>query len=41
VAGANPVLATLDALVAEVTDARMVRRLDEEVGMALYTPEAA
>ena len=40
VAGANPVLATLDALVGEVTEARMIRRMDEEVGMGLYTPEA-
>lgn len=40
VAGANPVLATLDAVVAEVTDARMVRRMDAEVGLGLYTPEA-
>jgi predicted DNA-binding protein with PD1-like motif len=41
VAGANPVLATLDALVGEVTDARMIRRMDDEVGMGLCTPEAA
>jgi hypothetical protein len=40
VAGANPVLATLDALVGEVIDAKMTRRMDEEVGMGLYTPEA-
>jgi predicted DNA-binding protein with PD1-like motif len=39
VAGANPILATLDALVGEVTDARMIRRMDEEVGLGLYTPE--
>ncbi len=41
VAGANPVLATLDALIGEVADAKMIRRMDEEVGMDLYTPEAA
>ncbi len=40
VAGANPVLATLDALIGEVTDAKMIRRMDEEIGMGLYTPEA-
>jgi predicted DNA-binding protein with PD1-like motif len=41
VAGANPVLATLDAMIGEVADAKMIRRMDEEVGMGLYTPEAA
>jgi predicted DNA-binding protein with PD1-like motif len=41
VAGANPVLATLDAVVAEVTDAKMIRRTDDEVGLGLYTPEPA
>ena len=41
VAGANPVLATLDAMIGEVTDAKMIRRMDEEVGMGLYTPEPA
>jgi len=41
VSGANPVLATLDALVGEVIDAKMTRRMDDEVGMGLYTPEAA
>ncbi|MFA5026296.1 MAG: PPC domain-containing DNA-binding protein [Candidatus Methylomirabilota bacterium] len=41
VAGANPILATLDALIGEVTDAAMIRRMDEEVGLALYTPEPA
>lgn len=40
VAGQNPILATLDALVGEVADARLIRRMDEEVGLALYTPEA-
>ena len=41
VAGANPVLATLDAVIGEVADAKMIRRMDGEVGMGLYTPEAA
>jgi predicted DNA-binding protein with PD1-like motif len=41
VEGANPVLATLDAIIAEVTDAKMIRRMDDEVGMGLYTPEPA
>jgi predicted DNA-binding protein with PD1-like motif len=41
VAGANPVLATLDAMIGEVADAKMIRRMDEEVGMGLYTPETA
>jgi len=41
VAGANPVLTTLDAVVGEVTDARMIRRMEDEVGMALCTPEEA
>jgi len=41
VAGANPVLATLDAVVAEVTGAKMIRRTDDEVGLGLYTPEPA
>jgi predicted DNA-binding protein with PD1-like motif len=41
VAGANPVLATLDAVIAEVTDAKMIRRTDDEVGLGLYTPEPA
>jgi len=41
VAGGNPVLATLDAVIGEVTDARAIRRMDEEVGLGLYTPEEA
>ena len=39
VAGENPVLATLDGLIAEVVDVRLVRRMDAEVGLGLYTPE--
>jgi predicted DNA-binding protein with PD1-like motif len=41
VSGANPVLATLDGLVAEVAGPRMVRRTEEAAGLALFTPEAA
>ncbi len=39
VAGANPVLATLDAMIAEVGDVRLIRRMEPEAGMGLYTPE--
>jgi predicted DNA-binding protein with PD1-like motif len=39
VAGENPVLATLDGLIAEVADVRLIRRMDAEVGLGLYTPE--
>lgn len=38
--GGNPVLATLDAILAEVTDARMIRRMDEQFGVGIYTPES-
>lgn len=41
VSGANPVLATLDGLIAEVAGLRMVRRTEEAVGLGLFTPEAA
>ena len=41
VAGGNPVLATLDGLVAEVTDVKLIRRLEPEVGFGLFTPERA
>ncbi len=40
VAGENPVLATLDAILAEVADVRLVRRMDPDVGMGLFTPES-
>ena len=40
VAGENPILATLDAVIAEVADVTLVRRMDPEVGMGLFTPEA-
>ena len=39
VPGANPILATLDAVVAEVGDVRLIRRVEPEVGMGLCTPE--
>lgn len=39
VTGANPVLATLDGLIAEVIDVRLTRRIEPEVGLALCTPE--
>jgi predicted DNA-binding protein with PD1-like motif len=41
VAGENPVLATLDGLVAEVAGVNLVRRMDNEVGLGLFTPEKA
>ncbi len=41
VAGANPILATLDAMVAEVADVKLIRRMDPEVGLGLFTPEPA
>lgn len=40
VPGENPILATLDGVVAEVAGVRLVRRQDPEVGMGLFTPEA-
>jgi predicted DNA-binding protein with PD1-like motif len=39
VPGANPVLATLDAVVAEVDGVRLIRRMEPEAGLGLYTPE--
>jgi hypothetical protein len=41
VTGANPILATLDGMIAEVTDVKLVRRMDADVGMGLFTPEPA
>jgi predicted DNA-binding protein with PD1-like motif len=41
VMGANPILATLDAVIAEVEDVRLIRRMEPEVAMALFTPEQA
>jgi len=39
VAGENPVLATLDAYIAEVVDAETIRQMDEDVGMAVGIPQ--
>ncbi len=39
VPGENPVLATLDGLIAELADVRLVRRNDPRVGLGLCTPE--
>jgi predicted DNA-binding protein with PD1-like motif len=39
VAGANPILATLDGVIAEMADVRLVRRMEPEVGLGLCTPE--
>jgi hypothetical protein len=33
------VLATLDAVIAEVTDAEIIRQMDEDVGMPVVTPQ--
>ena len=41
VTGENPVLATLDGIVAEIADARLIRRMDDQVGFGLCTPENA
>ena len=39
VAGGNPVLATLDALIAEALDVEIVRQMDEDVGMPVVIPQ--
>jgi predicted DNA-binding protein with PD1-like motif len=39
VAGGNPVLATLDAVIAEVTGAETIRQMDEDVGMPVGIPQ--
>lgn len=39
VTGENPVLATLDGIVAEIADVKLVRRMDTEVGLGRFTPE--
>ncbi len=41
VTGANPILATLDGMIAEVADVKLTRRMDPDVGMGLFTPEPA
>lgn len=37
----NPVLATLDAVISEVTGVRLTRRYDEETELNLFSPEPA
>ena len=39
VMGQNPVLATCDSIIAELTDAKMIRRLDPELGVGACNPE--
>jgi len=39
VPGGNPILATLDAVIGEVADARMMRRPDDETGLNMLSPE--
>jgi len=39
VMGQNPVLATCDAMIAELTDAKMIRRVDPELGLGAFNPE--
>lgn len=35
----NPILVTLDAVIGEVTDARLMRRYDEEIDFNVFSPE--
>jgi hypothetical protein len=37
--GGNPVLATIDLVIVEVTEAKFLRRLDPVVGLAMFSPE--
>ena len=39
VMGQNPVLATCDCIVAELSGAKMIRRVDPELGMGVFNPE--
>jgi len=39
VAGGNPVLATLEAVIAEIEDVELIRQPDPETGRSLYTPQ--
>lgn len=41
VTGSNPVLGTLDGMIAEVTDVKLICRMEPEVGLGLFTPEPA
>jgi len=39
VPGENPILATLDAVIGEIADVKLMRRYNEEVGLPLFSPE--
>jgi hypothetical protein len=39
VPGGNPILAMLGGVIAEVTGVRLLRRMDEAVGLGLFTPQ--
>ena len=39
VPGENPILATLDAVIGEMADARFMRRYDEETELNMFSPE--
>jgi predicted DNA-binding protein with PD1-like motif len=39
--GGNPVLGTLDAFIVELADAKIVRQMDEDIGIGLCTPIGA
>ena len=41
VAGENPILATLDAVIGEVAGVKLTRRYDEEIDLTLFSPEPA
>ncbi len=41
VTGANAILATLDAMIAEVANVKLIRRMEPEVELGLFTPEPA
>ena len=38
-AGGNPVLATIDLVIVEVTGAKLMRRHDPVVGLVMFSPE--
>ena len=39
VPGENPILATLDAVIGEVADVKMMRRYDDETELPIFSPE--
>ena len=39
VPGENPILATLDAVIGEIADVKLIRRYDEETELGLFSPE--